>query len=233
MKKALVLMACALVATAFTGCNSKKSPGEVAKAHHEMLKNNNYNGYVDNIYVDETLLPVSVTPAQRDQYVRTVNQQNAQMLRQKVQPTLDARGGIKDVAVKSQNIAPDGRNANVTLTNTYNNGQMEDVTYALMMDNNDEWKVKMGPDKEVWRAVSTDGRHETIKLKDETNRQIMKDDADGNRDFVKVIQDGNREVTKVKEDGDRQVRKVIEKEDETVIKEKENGEKEVTRIPKE
>ena len=222
MKKVTVLMICALGVAAFSGCNSKKTVGEIAKSHHENLKNQDYTAYVETIYWDE--MPPAVVSAEKSR--------NAEILKVKAQPAIEARGGIKEVAVKSENVAPDGKAANVVLTNTYNNGDKEDIHYAMILDE-DVWKVKMGPDREVWKTVLADGTHESFKLKETENREIWKAHLGDERDFVKEIDGENRHVEKIKVDGEKEVVKVIEKEDEIVIKEKENGEKEVTRIPKE
>ena len=235
MKKVTVLLGiCVLGLAVLSSCNSKKSAGQTAKAHHEKLQNQNYAGYVDAIYVEEDLLPAGITADQKDQHTQAMKQQHAQILKQKVQPAIDAKGGIKDVTVKSEKVASNGKTADVVLTNTYNNGDKEDLVYTLVYDEpSKEWKVKMGRDKEVWKTVLADGTHESFKLKETDDREVWKAHLGDERDFVKEIDGANRQVEKVKVDGEKEVHKVIEKEDEIVVKDKVNGEKEVTRIPKE
>jgi len=225
MKKGSVLLMCALGMLALSSCNSKKSAGETAKIHHENLRNQDYTAYVESIYWEEVLPPAAIS----EEKVK-----HAQILQEKAKPVIDAKGGLKQVNVKSEKVSQDGKTANVTLTNTYNNGDVEDIVYMLVYDEPmEEWKIKMGNDKEVWKTVLADGTHESFKLKETDNRDIWKAHMGSERDFIKEIDGANREVEKVKVDGEKEVHKVIEKKDETVIKDKVNGEKEVTRIPKE
>ncbi|MDL2230304.1 hypothetical protein LJB87_00760 [Alistipes sp. OttesenSCG-928-L06] len=234
MKNLSVLLLCAVGLIAFSSCGSKQKPGEVAKAQHEKLQNKDYNGYVETIYIDEFMLPVDVTPAQKDQHVQTVKQQHAQILKTNAEPMLDAKGGLKDVTVKSETVSPDGKTADVVLTNTYHNGDVEDIAYALIFDEPAEvWKVKLGPDKEVWKTLAADGQFDSFKIKETDHRDIIKVHTEGERDFIKDIDTEHRDVHKEKVDGEKSVHKVIEKNDEIVIKDKVDGEKEVIRIPKE
>jgi len=225
MKKGIVLLMCVVGVVSFSSCNSKKTAAETAKAHHENLQNRDYAAYVETIYWEEDMPPAVLSQQKAE---------HAQILQEKAQPMIDAKGGIKNVAVKSETVAPDGRTANVTLTNTYNNGDVEDIMYLLVLDEpNQEWKVKMGPDREVWKTVLANGTHESFKLKEADNREVLKAHLGDERDFIKEIDGEGRHVEKVKTDEGREVHKVIERENETVIKEKVDGEREVTRIPKE
>ncbi len=225
MKKGLIVLMSVLGLVAFSSCGSKKSAAEAAKAHHEKLMNKDYKGYVEAIYFGEVIPPVEVE-AQKSEHAR--------ILEQKAAPKIQSKGGISRVTVKDEKVAPDKKSADVTLTHTYNDGTQEDIVYAMVMDApTQQWKVKMGPDKEVWRTVLPDGTHETFKLKEDDHREIFKENIDGERDFVKEIDGNHREVEKIKVDGEKDVEKIIERGDETIIKEKVDGEKEKIVIPNE
>ncbi|MCD8186560.1 MAG: hypothetical protein LUD68_09030 [Rikenellaceae bacterium] len=227
MKKVTVLLMCAIGLVALSSCKScnrtkTTSAAEVARAQHERLMNQDYVGYVETIYLEEALPPAVVSQERA---------RHAQILRNHVQPNVQSKGGVRHVTVKSERMAPDNRSAQVVLTSTYNNGDVEDIAYDMIMDG-DAWKVKTGRDKEVWKAVSN-GHEYTVKLKDNDYKDFVKVHEDGSsRDFVKDIETDRRDVHKEKVDGEKEVTKVIEKENEIVIKHKEDGEREVTRIPK-
>lgn len=121
----------------------------------------------------------------------------------------------------------------MTLTNTYNNGDTEDLVYTMVFDEPTQvWKPKMIHDREVWKTVLADGTRESFKLKEDSQREILKEhELGGDRNFVKEIEGGNREVEKVKLDGEKDVHKEIEHRNSTTVKDKVDGKKEVTRIP--
>lgn len=229
MKKVAILLLCTLGATAaLTSCKEKKTqaaPCEVAKMQHERLRDQDYIGYIDDIYFEEFMPPVEID-AKREEHVK--------ILKENVQPKIQEKGGIKQVEIKTREMAPNRKTANVVLTNTYNNGDKEDVFYSMILDNEtNEWKVRMNEHKEVWKTRTEDGHHESFKLKDYERKDVAKHRMDDERDFLKIKDGENKDVVKIKVDGEKEVTKVIERKDETVVKTKVDGEKEVKRIPKE
>lgn len=227
MKKLLFLSLCAsaLVLAGCHGNNKKNTPSTAAKQYAENLKTGNCDGFVEYIYFDDAV-PMDVQKQEKETYSKVIKSQ--------AQPAMQAKGGLKDVQVVSENVAPDGKTADVTLKHTYNNNDTENVTYNMVKDNNNVWKVKVGKDKEVWKTQLPDGRTETFKLKETDDKAVVKDHIEGeSRDFVKVKETDNKEVLKVKEDGEKDVVKIKDKGDEIVVKEKENGQKTVKHIDKE
>lgn len=224
MKKTLLLSVCTIALITLGGCNNHKNTknaGNVASEYAMSLQNGNYALFVDNMDFGEGMARDEMR-REKAKYVRLMNE--------KIDPLLKGKGGIKRVKVKSESAANDGQTATVVLTNTYNNGQTEDITYDLVWVDN-QWKIDMDKHRQVWKTKTADGRDVSFTLKDYDDKQVFKQDVDGDREFVKMIDEGDKQVVKVKEDGDRMVEKVKEKDDEVVIKEKVNGDKEVATIP--
>lgn len=223
MKKLVYVLACAVAVTAFVSCgNNTKSPSADLKNATEKFKDGNYDGFVEIISYDKNM------PSEA---VKQQKAADAAVLRKNVQAKAQAKGGLKNVNVKSENVANDGKTAQVVMTNEYNNGDKEDLVYNMVLEN-DVWKVRTGADKEVWRTRTADGREVTMKLKDEDNRDVFKENFDGDTKVVKEKHEDGRDVYKVKDGDDKEVVKVIDKGDKEVIKKKENGEKTVTEIEK-
>lgn len=227
MKKLSYLLVCALVVFAFTDCKKTKktsTPGAAAMEYADHLKKGNYEVFADYIIIDE--VPVEQAPVIKKEY--------ATALREKHQPVAEQNGGVKDVKVVSENVASDGKTANVVLEHTYNNGQKENVEYLMALDELDMWRFKtIGEEKQVWKVTLADGSHGTVKLKENPHRDILKEHIDGEgREFVKEIDRENRDIVKVKDEtGEKEVIKVIDKGDEEKIKVKVDGEKETVTVP--
>lgn len=225
MKKLTVVMLCAIALVAFSSCKSKtKSASVAAKEYTDHLKNGNYDEFVEVIAFDNCV------PAQE---IPQHKAEASQVMKTKAHKAIQDKGGIKDTKIVKEEVASDGKNAEVIVEHIYNNGDVENVSYDLILDEENNWKVKMGHDREVWKTHLADGSKVAFKLKEDAHREILKEDIDGERDFVKEIDTDRRHVEKVKEDGEKEVVKVIEKKDETVIKTKEDGHREVTKVEKE
>ncbi|MCD7971017.1 MAG: hypothetical protein LUF87_11785 [Alistipes sp.] len=226
MKKLFIPAILVLGLVAFTNCHSNKTKkaSATARQYSEFIMQGDYDGLVDRMVADNDF---------DSREMRRDKKRYADMLRHNVGEHVSRQGGIKKVDVVSENTAPDGNSANVVVRHHYNNGVSEDIAYDLLYADN-EWKVKMGPHKEVWKTKLPDGTHVGFKLKENDGKEVFKQHIGDERDFVKIkeSEDGDRHVLKVKEDGEKDVVKVIEKDDETVIKEKHDGEKEVTHIKK-
>ncbi|MCD8102941.1 MAG: DUF4878 domain-containing protein [Alistipes sp.] len=227
MKKLFIPAILIMAVVAFTNChdNKKRSASAAAREYSEHLRDGNYDHMVDRMVADNDF---------DGQEMRRDKRRYSDMLRNNVDDHVRRHGGIKKVDVVSENVAKDGNTANVVVRHHYNDGIAEDINYDLRKIDN-EWKVKMGPNKEVWRTQLADGTHVSFKLKDNDNKEVFKQHIGDERDFIKIkeSEDGDRHVLKVREDGERDVLKVIEHDDETVIKEKHDGHKEVTHIPNE
>ncbi len=221
MKKIFVLALCALAFVGFEGCKSKaKKASEVAAEHAKMLKDGNYELFVEEFHF-EPAMPAEHVEAEKAVY--------KQAMKEKVHPVMTAKGGLKKSKVVSETVSDDGQNATVVMNHEYNNGQAEDATYELVMVD-DTWKLRDGNLREVWNTHTPEGEPLQIKLKETEHKDVLKEFVDGEHDFVKEIHEDGKEVVKVREGEERDVVKVKERHDGTIVeKHIHNGEREVTR----
>ncbi len=240
--KRILYIAMSLVAVASLGsCNKKATattPGAKAKQMTEHMCNDNYEAFVEAIVFTNPVKP---------EVKKVVNTEHAKALRTVHHPSVTEKGGVKEVKVVSENIAPDRKTATVVLTNQYNNGVLETVNYDMVNDNN-EWKVRVNDNKEVWRATTSEGDHEVLKIREGHDRDFVKEKDNGEKHFVKdivkrdgqvevikhlenghrhrevikTLQEGNREIDKLKIDGDKVEFKDIDRKNREILKEKEN-----------
>ncbi len=223
MKKIVYLALFCAVAASFASCKEKKAEKTAAlaaKEYTELLSNGDYDGFVDVIVFEEPAAPVKPE----------VKKVHSATLKTIHKPSVDEKGGIKNVAVTSEKVAPDGKYADVVLTNTYNDGLVETVSYAMILDDT-VWKVRVNNNKEVWTAVNNDGDREVVKIKEGTDRDFVKTNDAGEKQFVKEItkRDGQVETIKTLENGERykETSKDIEEGDRWIEKQKDDGGKTV------
>lgn len=197
MKKSVILFAALLAIVALPGCKSKsKMAAEKAKTCAGYIMNSDYDQFVNHITYDKNL-----TSAQLEQQKAS----DAAILKRRVHPMVAEKGGIKEVNVVSTNLAEENPQvANVVFTNLYNNGDIEDVEYLMVLDEN-VWKVKVSNDRTVWKTRTDDGERVSFKLIDEPHKDVFKEHIDGEREFIKEKDKRNVEVEKIKEDGKREV----------------------------
>ncbi len=233
MRKLIYLGTCALALVLFANCKSDKSssPGEVAKAHTESLVKGDYDRFVEGIVfvepVSGTVKTAKPAPLPREQKV-----QHAAAVKKHIEPVVKAKGGVKDVAVATEKVTADGKNAQVSVKTTYNNGDVEHMDYDLVKVD-DAWRLGTGGhEREVMRRRTAEGTREVLKLKESPHKEVLKAHEEGIRDFIKEKENEHKEVLKTKVDGHKEVLKDKEKKNEEVIKVKEDGHKEVTRIKK-
>lgn len=221
MKKLILFCACAAVMFTFTDCNKSKktSPGNRAMAYQESINNGKYESFADYIYYDSNL-PAETVSRQKAE--------NGRFIRENLHQNIMANGGIRNTKVVNERIMSDGKTAQVTLRNTYNNGRTEDVMYNMVMAEND-WKVRVGNDRTVWTAVAADGTRTTLKLMDGENKQFAKLNVDGEEDMIKTKETENKDVVKIQEGDNRTVVKDKQTASGEVIKVKENGQRKVYR----
>jgi hypothetical protein len=112
----------------------------------------------------------------------------------------------------------------------YNDGMVKTVDLLMLNDNN-VWKVRETPYKEIWRGTTSNGDTEVVKIRSGHNREFIKDkDKDlGEKEFVKDIlkRDGQIEVVKVLVDGrrHREVIKTLDEGNRVIDKLKVDGDK--------
>lgn len=206
MKKILYIAVCLAVVVALGSCKKKAvTAGEAARQYTEHIMHDDYDAFVDAIAFREPVKP---------EVRKVVNAAHAKELRTIHHPDVTRRGGIKEVRLVSER--PDARNktADVIVRNVYNDGSIENMNYQMVNDNN-LWKIRVTPNKEVWRATTAEGDLETVKIREGKERDFIKDKDNGEKQFVKDIvkRDGQVEVIKTLANGERQ-REVIKTLDE-------------------
>ncbi len=228
MKKFVYLAVICAAVAALASCKEKKTEKTAAlaaKEYTESLLNGDYDGFVDLVVFAEPTPGTTTVPVKPE-----VKKVHSSTLKAIHQPSVDEKGGVKSVAVASEKVAPDGLSANVKLTNTYNNGEIEYIDYEMIYVE-PVWKVKVNKNKEVWTATDINGDKEVIKIKEGANRDFVKTNDDGERQFVKEIvkRDGQVEVVKILENGEhyKEVVKILEEGDRLIEKEKDDAGKTV------
>jgi hypothetical protein len=201
MKKIFYFVACGIVAAAVgASCHSKTqaaTAGESAIKYVQHIVNDDYEAFVGAISFTEP-----VAKAQR----KAVNKAHATALRTIHQPDIAQHGGIRDVKVVSEKPSPDNKTCDVVMSHNYNDGMVKTVNLHMINEEN-VWKVRETPYKEIWRATTSNGDTEVIKVRSGHARDFIKDkDLDTHeKQFVKDItrHNGDVEVIKVLENGHR------------------------------
>lgn len=226
MKKIIYLSGALFCIVAFASCKQKtnaKSPSETAQVYIDYIYAGDYIPVVDMMYCEDVDM---------DAEMKLEKEQYATDMKKNVNKHVAKKGGVKQTKVVSEKVSDDKKEAEVVVRHEYEQGTPEEITYKLVMVD-DDWKVKVGHNKEVWRTQLADGTHVSFKLKDNEYKDAFKEHIGDERDFVKEIHTENRDVIKVKDEGHKDVIKVIEKEHEIVVKEKHDGKKEKTVTKKE
>lgn len=245
MKKSLYLAVCLVAVAALGSCNNKKAAttaGEAAKQYADYLKNDKYDAFVEAIVFTEP-----VAPAAKPAVQKAVKSEHAKQLRTVHHPNVTERGGVKEIRIVSETPSADSTSYHVVLTNHYNNGIVETMNYHMVNDNN-IWKIRETPYKEIWKATIGDGHVETIKIRSGHDRDFIKEKDNGEKQFVKDIikrdgqveiiktlqngerhrevikhlDEGNREIDKLKIDSDKDILKEIDRVNREILKEKGN-----------
>lgn len=231
MKKVTILLLCIIASVAVISCKKEgKKAGEYAKEYAKHIHDGNYDKFVEHIvYIDE-IEPATATGHTHRKAIEDKDI-NAKNLKDKVDPYIQSRGGLKNLNYIAETITKDGKEATVTLQNEYNDGSVENVICDMIFVE-DVWKIKVGHNKEVWRTTLADGTPVSVTLKETEHKEVFKDHVGDEREFEKIKDTDDKYVEKEKADGHKDVLKLKDKEDEIVIKEKHDGEKEVTKIEK-
>ncbi len=214
MKKIiLVAIWCLGAAAIVTSCRPKAvaaTPGEAAKQYVEHIMNDDYEAFVKAISFAET--PPAEMRAE-------VDKAHATALRAIHHPDVASRGGIREVKIVSERPSADNTSCDVVVASHYNDGLVETVNLHMINDF-EMWKVRETPYKEIWRATTSEGNTEVIKVRTGHERDFIKDKNrdTGEKQFVKDINhhNGRVEVIKMLENGQRH-REVIRMMDEVTF----------------
>jgi hypothetical protein len=187
------------------------TPGAAAKQYVEHIMRGDYESFVEAVSFSDTP-PTGMT----DQLEKA----HAEALRTIHLPDVDSRGGIREVKVVSEKPSPDNRTCDVVLASHYNDGLVKTVNLHMINDY-DVWKIRETPYKEIWRATTSEGNTEVIKVRSGHDRDFIKDkNVDtGEKQFIKDINhnDGRVEVIKVLENGQRHREEIRTLDDGTIV----------------
>jgi hypothetical protein len=206
MKKIVIPIVAILVAFASYSCRPKASaattPGVAAKQTIEHIMNDDYDAFVKSI---------SFTQPVPDAHRASTNRAHAAALRTIHRTNVEEHGGLKEVQLISEKMSPDNKTCDVVVCSHYNDGMVKTINMQMVNDRN-VWKVRETPYKEIWRATTSNGDTEVIKVRTGAERDFIKDKNQdtGEKQFIKDINraDGEVEVVKVLENG-RRHREVI------------------------
>lgn len=130
MKNLMKIAALAIVAVLMCACGGSNTPSGVAEKAVKCLQNEDYEGYVDLVYVQE-------------KEGKDMKQEKAQLvalMTAKFSETLKKRGGLKSYEVLSEEISEDGNTAKVKMRIEYGDKTDED-TIKLRKDDKGNWKI--------------------------------------------------------------------------------------------
>jgi hypothetical protein len=173
------------------------TPGVAAKQYVEHIMNGDYESFVEGVSFAE--------PPPADMR-RELDKAHAEALRTLHLPDVASRGGIREVKVVSEKPSADNRTCDVVVASHYNDGLVKTVNLHMINDY-DTWKIRETPYREIWRATTSEGNTEVVKVRsgDQRDNTWARNDNTGEKQFVKDINhnDGQVEVVKVLEDGTR------------------------------
>jgi hypothetical protein len=201
MKKILSLaVCCAVIGSVVVSCQRRAvaaTPGMAAKQYAEHIMDGDYDSFVKAISFTEQ---VPLTEKE------VVDKAHATALRTILHSHIDERGGIKEIKLVSEKFSPDNTSCDVVLASHYNDGLVKTINMHMVNDY-DVWKIRETPYKEVWRATTSEGDTEVIKVRTGHERDFIKDNNrdTGEKQFIKDINrhNGEVEVIKVLENGQR------------------------------
>jgi hypothetical protein len=176
--------------------------GDAAKGYVEHIMRGDYESFVRGVSF--------ASPVPADQ-ARRLEKTHAEALRTLHLPDVAGRGGISQVRVLSEKFSPDNRSCHVVVANRYGDGLVKTVNLD-MVNEGDVWKIRETPYREIWRATTSEGATEVVKVRP------AGDGAEGQKLFVKDINhpDGKVEVVRVLENGERHRQHVPILDDRTV-----------------
>jgi hypothetical protein len=190
-------LALGLVVLASSSCRPRPvaaTPGEAAKQYVEHIMRGDYEAFVEGVSFAD---PDAGATARHDRV-------HAEALRTIHAPDVDDRGGIREVRVISERPSADNRTCDVTLASVYNDGLVKTVNLHMVNDY-DVWKIRETPYREIWRATTSEGDTEVVKVYDGATRDFIKDidRHNGEVEVVKVLENGRRhhEVIRTMNDG--------------------------------
>jgi hypothetical protein len=192
MKKILYLPLCCMVLAAGYSCRPRTTvttAGNAAKGYVENIMRGDYESFVQGVSF--------AVPPPAD-LARQLEKAHAEALRTLHLPDVASRGGIDRVKVLSEKHSPDNLSCHVVVASHYGDGLVKTVNLD-MVNEDDVWKIRETPYREIWRATTSEGATEVVKVRP------AGEGGEGRKQFVKDINHpgGRVEVVRVLENGER------------------------------
>ena len=131
MKKLLFAIVCLVASFTFASCGGSTPADEAAKCI-ELLKNKDYEGFVETIALKgETTEEID---QQKQFYIG--------MLQSKAEKTFEKKGGIDSYTLVSEEISEDGNSAKVEYEITYGDGSKDSTKFNMVKVDGD-WKQEI------------------------------------------------------------------------------------------
>lgn len=123
MKKLFLTLACAVALLATTACGGGAStPADAAAECIELIKDKDYEGFVETIKMNEGVTPEEAKQA-KEMYIS--------MLKEKGAAQFEQKKGIASYTLVSEEIAEDGQTAKVKYEITYGDGSTDSQTFNM------------------------------------------------------------------------------------------------------
>ncbi|MBE6304816.1 MAG: DUF4878 domain-containing protein [Bacteroidales bacterium] len=124
MKKLFFSLACVIALFATTACGGGAStPADAAAECIELLKDKDYEGFVETIKMGENVTPEEAKQA-KEMYVS--------MLKEKGDAQFNEKQGIASYTLVSEEIAEDGTTAKVVYEVTYGDGSTDKQSFNMV-----------------------------------------------------------------------------------------------------
>ena len=135
MKKLCIILGVIIIALLTTACGSN-TPKSVAEKSVKCLIDEDYEGYVDLVYLD--------MESGNDQQTENDKKALAGLLKEKASREYEKHKGIESFETLGEEISGDGKTAIVKMKLAYGNGTSDENDIKLRKDKDDNWKIDIG-----------------------------------------------------------------------------------------
>ncbi len=123
----------ALVACLMISCGGASTPSDAVAEIYDLMIDGDYEAASKAFYFGEK------SPEEEAQGQAMI----LSMLEQKVKPTIEKKGGLKDYEILGETIAEDGKKAKVEVKLIYGNGTEEKNKVDMVLDPKGNWRPAM------------------------------------------------------------------------------------------
>lgn len=135
MKKVFFVAAMCLFAVMFSSCGGPKTPKEVAEKSIKCLKDADYKGYMELVYLKDEAKMSS-------EEVKKSKEQMAVLLESKISSEVEKKGGIDSYEIGDETV--EGDEAKVKAIVKYGDGSDKESTIKLKKNEDGDWKINPG-----------------------------------------------------------------------------------------